>query len=83
MQFPLAPASFEATHHEAVGALLLLYVSEHRLDRLAAQPIEGATGFGSQPAVHALAWRRGLRYPTAWRWRFAQDGTLPVVRNRR
>ena len=59
-----APASFEAAHHEAVGALLLLRVSDHRLDRRAAQPIEGETVFGSRLAVYALAlaWHQGLRY---------------------
>ena len=79
VQFPLAPAGFDPAHHEAVSALVLLHLSEHWFDRLAAQPIKGAAGFGPQLAVHALACRQVFGHSAARRWGLAQGGALLVV----
>ena len=61
------------------GSVNTLHLSEHWFDRLAAQPIKGAAGFGPQLAVHALACRQVFGHSAARRWSLAQGGALLVV----
>ena len=74
VELPLAAATLEATHAEAVGALPLLRLPEHGFDRVPALALEGAAALGAQFAVHALTGRHGPRHPPTRGWRLAQRG---------
>ena len=79
VELPLAAATLEAAHAEAVGALPLLRLPEHGFDRGPALAVEGAAALGAQFAVHALTGRHGPRHPPTRGWRLAQRGPLLAV----
>ena len=59
---PLAAAAAESAHAEPAGALAVLHLAEHRLDRGPALAVAGAPALGAQLALHALSFMfLGLR----------------------
>ena len=62
VELPLAAATLEAAHAEAVGALPLLRLPEHGFDRGPALAVEGAAALGAQfaaPSWTAASAQRG------------------------
>jgi hypothetical protein len=76
---PLAAAAFEPAHAELAGALAILHLTEHRLDRSAALSIACAPTLGAQLSLHALACRHVLGLSSTRRRRVTHRGPLLVI----